>query len=277
MNNEIIGFVDGYKGVKLFYKACLAQQPKAKVIFLHGAGEYTEKYAYFAQWFVDKGIDVFMPDLRGHGRSGGAACHVDNFNDYAKDLDIFIKFTDKGWGNKKTFLTAHSLGALISVFYTMRFTYDFKGLILCSPCFKLRLKIAPVKAWFAAQLYDMLGSRSFSSHIKPQMATHDRQIIEKFAKDPLMHHFVTASFFVEMNKAMKIARRAAGDFKMPLAVLQAGHDRICDSKAAERFYESAASQDKEFKLYRGFYHELLNETKKEEVFIDIYDWIIKRC
>lgn len=277
MPDEIVGFIDAYKGVKLFYKAYASQNSFARIVFLHGAGEYSAKYERFCKWFADKGVEVFIFDLRGHGSSGGAVCHVDNFNDYTFDLDVFLKHIDRGWGHKKTFLTAHSLGSLIAIFYSINFSYTFKGMVLCSPCLALRLKIEPVKAWFAVMFYKILGNRPFASHIKPRMATHDKFIIDRFIDDPLIHHVVTAGFYIQMARAMRYARSRASGLKDNLLILQAGDDKICDRKVVENFYRDAGSDDKELKLYRGLYHELLNEVDRQMVFEDIYNWIRKRC
>lgn len=278
MYKDIAGFIGGYKGVKLFYKAWVKDENKARIIFLHGSGEYSEKYTRFAEWFFDKNIDVFIPDLRGHGRSAGSVCHVDNFNEYTFDLDIFVNFVDKAWtSDKKTFLVSHSLGGLIAIFYALNFSYSFKGIVLCSPCLKLKLKIEHVMAWLANIFYKILGDRHFSSHIKPMMATHDKYILERFMKDPLIHHVVTASFYVQMLNAMRYVKERTADFKRPFLFLQPGDDKICDINAADDFYKRSGSVDKEYKLYPGFYHELLNEIDREIVYGDIYNWITKRC
>jgi len=276
MYKDIVGYIDAYKAVKLFYKAYLSDNSFARIIFLHGAGEYSEKYTRFFEWLAARNIDVFAIDMRGHGRSSGAVCHVDDFNEYALDLEIFAKFIDKAWSHKKTFIVSHSLGGLVSIFYTMNFFYKFDGVIACSPCLKLKLKIEPIKAWLANVFYKVLKDKTFSSHVRPRLATHDKATIEKFVNDPLIHHLVTASFYVQLTWAMRYVKLHPERMKSPLLILQAGDDKICDAKAAEHFFEKAGSHDKNFKLYRGFFHELLNETDREMVFFDIYDWIKAR-
>ena len=277
MDKDIFGFIDGYKDTKLFYRAWVSQENKARIILLHGAGEYSEKYKRFAIWFFEKKIDVFSLDMRGHGRSGGPICHVNDFNDYAQDLDIFATFIDKGWGKKSTFLVSHSLGGLVAIFYAMNFSYDFKGIVLCSPCIKLKLKLQQLMSVLARIFSKVLRDKPFASHIKPRMATHDKYIIKAFTHDPLIHHVVTSSLYLQMIKTMDYVRAKAGNFTKPLLLLQAGSDKICDATAADNFYAANGSKDKAFKLYRGFYHELLNEIGKERVFEDIYVWIKKRC
>lgn len=276
MQNPTVEFVTGYKGIKLYHKFYRAIDSKVRILFLHGAGEYSGKYARFAEWFAGRAIDVHLMDLRGHGSSEGLRCHTDDFNEFVLDLDIVIKSIEKNEGHKTTFIVSHSIGGLISLFYTLQFPYKLKGIVVCSPCLDLKLKVQPIKAWLANNFYPMLKNRSFSSHIKPQMATHDSYILEKFKNDPLIHHAVTASFYVQMVRAMRYVNKHADEVRVPILILQAGDDSICDAQMAERFYQSAGSEDKDFKLYEELYHELLNELGKEKVFQDIYNWIEQR-
>lgn len=276
MQNPIVEFVTGYKGIKLCHKFYRAIDSKVRILFLHGAGEYSGKYVRFAEWFSARATDVYLMDLRGHGKSGGLRCHVEDFNDFILDLGIVIKSIEQNEGPKATFVVSHSIGSLISLFYSLQFPYKLKGIVVCSPCLALKLKVQPIKAWLANNFHPMLKNRSFSSNIKPQMATHDTYILEKFKDDPLIHHTVTASFYVQMVRAMRYVNKHADEVRVPILVLQAGDDNICDPETAELFYKSAGSQDKDFKLYSGLYHELLNELGKEKVFQDIYNWIEQR-
>lgn len=277
MQDYIVGFLDGYKGLKLCYRFYSAENSAARIIFLHGAGEYSDKYTRFAEWFSSRNVEVFLLDMRGHGRSGGAVCHVSDFNEYILDLDIFLKFVDKGWGHKKTFLTAHSLGGLVAILYGLNFSYQLQGIIACSPCLGLRLRMEPIKAWLALIFNKFLADKPFSNNIRPRIATHDKYILEKFRDDPLVHHVVTASFYVQLKMAMRHLKERAQNFKRPIFILQAGDDKICDIKAAERFYNKIASKDKKFQVYQRFYHEILNEVDREEAYNDIYNWLKARC
>lgn len=47
-------------------------------------------------------------------------------------------------------------------------------------------------------------------------------------------------------------------------------------RGSQRFYDMAGSTDKTLKLYEGHFHDLLNDTGKEEVMADIKNWLDKR-
>lgn len=287
MQTPAVDFINGHKGIRLYCRSYINPAPvhrrgvntgsRAQIIVLHGAGEYSEKYARLAEWFASRAIDVYLVDLRGHGRSDGPRCHAEDFNDYILDLDKLIRFIEQKNSREKTFLVSHSLGGLIAFFYALNFPYRIAGIAASSPCLGLKLKIDPVKVWAISIFYRMLKNKSFASHIEPSMVTHDPYIIQRFAADPLIHHTVTASFYVQMTKAIRYIKNNAGELRMPVFILQAGDDKICDVNTAKEFYQAIGSKDKGFKLYEGFYHEVLNEAGRETAYEDIYNWIIGRC
>ena len=47
-------------------------------------------------------------------------------------------------------------------------------------------------------------------------------------------------------------------------------------KQAGEFYRKAGLRNMDCKIYAGARHEILNETNKDEVYKDIYDWIVKQ-
>jgi hypothetical protein len=49
------------------------------------------------------------------------------------------------------------------------------------------------------------------------------------------------------------------------------------SPGAKHLYDQAPSKDKELKIYKGFYHDLLHEQGFEQVSDDIVSWIAARA
>ena len=68
----------------------------------------------------------------------------------------------------------------------------------------------------------------------------------------------------------------APELKLPILVLQGADDGAIDPQATQEFYERAGSADKQFKLYPGLYHEIMNETERDTVMGDILAWLEKR-
>ena len=49
-----------------------------------------------------------------------------------------------------------------------------------------------------------------------------------------------------------------------------------DKASAQYLFENIASKDREIKIYDRFFHEILNETEKDDVLSDIRKWVDQR-
>ena len=69
---------------------------------------------------------------------------------------------------------------------------------------------------------------------------------------------------------------ALADFSritLPVLILHGTSDRATKPSGSRRFYEKAGSNDKMLKLYEGHYHDLLADVGKQQVMVDIQNWI----
>ena len=60
--------------------------PGRTLLLVHGAFEHGARYEHAARFFAARGWRTLVPDLRGHGTSGGTAMHVGRFREYVADL-----------------------------------------------------------------------------------------------------------------------------------------------------------------------------------------------
>ncbi|GFP21350.1 hypothetical protein HKBW3S06_00576, partial [Candidatus Hakubella thermalkaliphila] len=61
----------------------------------------------------------------------------------------------------------------------------------------------------------------------------------------------------------------------PLLLLAGGADQITDRKASREFCEKVGSRDKECYIFEEMYHEIFNETEKENPLGRLADWLRK--
>ena len=76
--------------------------------------------------------------------------------------------------------------------------------------------------------------------------------------------------------AIDEVREGAAEISQPIAIFQAGDELIADKKAVADFFTGLGSEDKTYKEYPGFYHEILNEFGKGQVLSDMTQWINTR-
>ena len=101
-------------------------QPKAAVVFIHGFGEFVERYDPAFRYFTKHGYEVSGFDQRGYGRTWycqpkpnethGWTSWKDQIADVGHMINLARSRLDAAWGKDKVpiFLMGHSMGGGIS-------------------------------------------------------------------------------------------------------------------------------------------------------------------
>jgi alpha-beta hydrolase superfamily lysophospholipase len=260
-------------GTEIYYQEWSVDRSDSVLVIVHGWGEHGGRYSDIADYMAERGISVYAPDLRGHGRSGGARGHVRDFNDYIRDLESMMRIVREKEGEKKTFLLGHSLGALITLEYAN--THPVDGLILSG--FGLRsagrlsflgripfVNSVPIPVLtISARL---LGKRAISGLCNNQSA------LEEYLRDRLGHGTFTLRFLEECSRESGRLKGRENFGVGACLILIGSEDRIGSPEDARWLYY-ALSSDKKLIVYEGMKHNIFDEAEKEKVFYDVYEWI----
>ena len=93
------GFFSARDGLRLFrHGAQPVGTPVADVAVLHGYAEHLGRHEEVTRALCGAGYAVHLFDCRGHGQSGGKRAHVDSFDEYLQDLDVFLARGDAPLG-----------------------------------------------------------------------------------------------------------------------------------------------------------------------------------
>ena len=95
--------------------------PRAALVIVHGYGEHLGRYRHVCDYFVRQGYAVYTLDHRGHGQSEGLRTYIDSFDEFLRDLHQFVGSVRAAHPGLKLFMLGHSMGALISLAYTLRY------------------------------------------------------------------------------------------------------------------------------------------------------------
>ena len=131
-------------GLRLAYYKYAAPAERASLVFIHGGGAHSGAgYQLLAQELSkQKGVTVYLMDLRGHGQSTGDRGDAGKSEFVLSDLVNMIH-TIQGESTKPLFLGGHSSGAgLILNFLTAQKELTVKGVLFVSPEFGFRSKTA---------------------------------------------------------------------------------------------------------------------------------------
>jgi pimeloyl-ACP methyl ester carboxylesterase len=129
-------YIDASDGVKLAYYTFQAREPIAALIFVHGGGAYGGSgYQHLAARLRENyNVSVYLPDLRGHGNSGGPRGDAPSANQVLKDLDLMIDVVRAQSGETPLYLGGHSSGGGLVLNYLSNYNdANIRGYFFVSP------------------------------------------------------------------------------------------------------------------------------------------------
>jgi acylglycerol lipase len=131
----------------------------------------------------------------------------------------------------------------------------------------------------------LLPHRQLKHEIMPSHLTRDPAVQKSILEDKLMHNTGTLeglSGLLDRTTAL-----ASGEVRPQeggaLRALWIGHgtgDKTTWFEASKKYFDECTGvvQDREFRVYEGWYHQLhADGPDSEEFYKDVGDWILKRC
>ncbi len=267
------GFTKAKDGTQIFYKYILTDKPKASVFIVHGLGEHLGRYENVINTL--KQYNLFLLDLRGHGKSGGKRGHVMRFDEYLDDVDA-LKNAVKDLVKGKTFILGHSMGGLIVLRYAIYRSEGLSGVVSSGPLLGVNVEVPKIQIAIGRFLSKVAPNLSMSNNIDTSKLSHDKAVVDAYNNDPLVHAKVSARWYVEMIKAMIDTNANSSKLSMPCLIMHGSADALTSPKSSREFFEKAGSKDKTYKLYEGYYHEIYNEVEKQKPLSDMVEWLNNR-
>lgn len=261
---------------KLYLRENHFKNPRGAVLIVHGAGEHIGRYDYVQRKLEERGFASMGCDLRGHGRSGGKRCHINFFDEYIEDVYETFKVFEEKYSTIPKFILGHSMGGLITLRFCELYGDKFKGVGVSSPLLGFKIPVGRGTRNLANFLSLILPTFSFNNGIKPYMVSRTEEIVKGYGTDHYVYGKITARWFTEISKAMESTLMDADKLTYPIIVLQAEADLLVDPVKTEYFYNNCGSKDKYFELFKGFYHELMNEPERDMIIDKYIEFFEKR-
>lgn len=265
--------------VRLHYKCWEVASPRGVVIVAHGLGEHSGRYEELAQDLTRAGLSTYALDHRGHGRSEGRRGHVRRFANYVQDLEKFRRRAVGAVGPEvPVFFLGHSLGGLILIRYLQEYpAVPTAGAVISAPLLGLAVDVPRWKERLARFLSYTIPALPMSTRLPPDYLSHDRQVVEAYKRDTLVHDRITPRAYVEVQRAIDIAFHRAPRLAPPLLLLVPSADKLVRPDLMQRFASAVGKRRRvRVETYAGFYHEVLNEKARSRVVADVLGWIERR-
>ena len=282
------------------------ETPVGAVILVHDQGDYSKRWGELAEFLNANGYLVLAPDLRGHGRTAGGydkrgEVVGDGFFDTVDDLHHLASFALSSYRLPLVMMGA-GYGALLTLAYAEQYGDGLMGAGLLSPI-SLYGSDAFLGNVVSSTLIGFVDSRTPATIInrylnkryeKPFLTeklryayiSRDKNEVRQYVNDAYCGAQFSYSLAFEQSlfrgmMKIKFAKRMrAIPDDLPI-LLTAGDDApVCEyGIAVRKLHDSLRKAGKKkcvLKLYRHARHDLLHETNKDQIFMDLLAFV-KSC
>ena len=301
-------FPSADRATAIHYRVWLPESaPRAVLVLFHGMLEHSGRYDEFASHLAANGIVVYAQDHLGHGQSIHPESLQGHFADaggnafVVRDCLHMLELAHTAHPKAPLFLMGHSMGSFLARQLLHQFTLPrLAGVILMGSGQQPQAAVRFARALTGAiakhrhprvkspLLYKLiLGSnnlRCFPHHSAFDWLSRDVERSSRFDQDPLNVDNFTAQAYADMLGGMLTnydpRRLAALDTGVPLLLLSGDADPIGGYGRGictlYEDYQALGYEDVTLYLYEGARHELFNETNRDEVGVDILEWMDAR-
>jgi lysophospholipase len=253
--------------------------PTGRLDLVHGWADHSGRYTHLLKALSPLNLEVNLPDLRGHGHSGGKRGHIRRFDDYLQDLAQLFGLKDATPGGKTPrWLLGHSMGGLVAFHLALRYPLHYQGLILSAPFMATLPATSPGRRRLSRLLSWLTPGLPLRNKVDPQGISHDPTAIRAYGEDPLVHSQITPRWFHEILTAQDRALHKAASLSLPLLMQLSPDDTVVDSQASLAVYLRLPGGAKALRVYPRCGHELYNEidSKRLKPLKDLVFWLGER-
>ncbi|MCW8821267.1 MAG: alpha/beta fold hydrolase [Sulfurovum sp.] len=231
------------------------------LVFSHGYLAAPQEIRTLAEYLFAKGINVYVPRLRGHGTDPKALLQV-SASDWERDFER--AFTAMRQVCSKVFIGGFSTGGLLALIHAAQ--YKVEGVVVLNSALKLtdlRVSYVVPTLHFFNEMIGYLKAKGIMEWIDN---SHTEHPTVNYIKHPL------ASVY-QLEKIMSRVTDTLTKVTAPILIIQGDKDPIVKRKSARLIYDSINSKDKKLLLLPRNKHGILADEGCTEVFESVYRFI----
>lgn len=267
---------------------------------VHGMTEYIGRYDKFMRVLAENGYIAFGYDHLGHGYTAkddselGFIAEKDGDDLLARDVKVFADAMKKEYGEHPYYLMGHSMGSFVVRMAVEKYITPDKLIIMGTggpmPILVFGLYLSRIIRTIKgpkhiSKLIEDLAFGSYNAKYKDEndpnsWLTTDKAVREKYAADKFctfkftvsaMHDLVSLTYNANKNEWFKDVAK-----KMPILLISGEDDVVGDYGKGVRLCEKKLKEngaDVTVKLYKGYRHEILNDSSFSMTVNDIFRFI----
>ena len=262
-------------GVRLHYLHWRSRQspPSAVIVFLHGIASHAGWFAETAADLNRQGVDVYGPDRRGSGRSGGPRGHLDRYERALDDVEQVVRLVAAEHPGAPVFLAASSWAAKLGTVYAAQRPAPLAGLLLLGPGLISQVNLAPWRRVLVVAGHLVRPMARLPIPLTPELYTANPPYLDFIRADPLRLVEATTQFFWETARLDRRRRRASARLELPVLLLQGENDQMVDVPATRCWFARLAGDHNTYRAYPGAGHTLDFEPDRGRYLGDMLAWL----
>ena len=279
------------------------KKPIGILQIIHGMAEYIDRYDDFARFMVEKGFVVVGDDHLGHGDSVGENgtfgyfCKKDPATVLVRDEHRLKKLMEAKYPGVPYYILGHSMGSFIARNYLNRYGSGIQGMIVMGTGNQSKALLSASKVLVGltgffcgekhvAKFINKLAFGTYNRAIEDAKTnvdwlTKDETIVDKYIADERCGFTFTVNgfrgLFELIYRLQKPKNLTSIPKDIPIFFVSGEEDPVGDYGegviGAKNDLVRAGLENVSMKLYPGDRHEILNETDKDIVYQDIYEWL----
>ncbi|KAE8440883.1 hypothetical protein EG329_006350 [Mollisiaceae sp. DMI_Dod_QoI] len=265
-------------------------QAIAKVIFIHGYSDHMNRYYELFPTLASRGIEVHGFDQRGWGRSvhnpsqkgftGPTSLVISDIVSFIKTqlpstIPMFVMGHSMGGGEALTLASDPQYADLMK---------DIRGWLLEAPfiAFPKGFEPSPVTVFFGRLAGRLLPHMHRYSPLPPENLTRDPEVVQSLKDDKLCHDTGTLEGLAGMLDRTEHLNKGTAKLNPGVKSIWLGHgtdDKGTSYEESKKWFDRQTQvEDKEFKSYEGWYHQLHADLPQDRAIFakDVGDWILAR-
>lgn len=260
-------------GVELRYKRDLVEGAKGVIVINHGFAEHIGRYDYVAARLNEFGFSTYRYDLRGHGMTKSKKGHIDSYENFISDCNSIVNLAINENKDKEIFMLGHSMGGLVTCMYGLTYKDKLKGQIFSGPAVNTLPPAKGMNGKLLKMLSKVMPNKTIKNVVEDKICSVP-SVVEDYKKDPLVLKEATSKFYYEfLIESVKFVNEHISEYNYPCLILHGEEDSVVPVEVGKYLYENISSEDKEIIIYKGLYHEILNENEKDEILETIEEWL----
>eukprot|EP00347_Sterkiella_histriomuscorum_P015835 403355508 len=227
---------------------------KGVVYYLHGYGDYCQRYAYFAEIYAQEGYDFLGFDQKGFGFSGGSRGIVESVHSTLEDQMRFMDKANEQYGYSKAqtpqFICGMSFGGRVALQTAHERGSEIKGLQLLAPYIQIQNLHSETFRKNMGKIIEMFyPENNESSTLRlGELLLQKRQT----RINTLLNGFIEKLTILDND--FKDHPVDFSTIKTPLMMILGGKDQLASNSAAQELFDKAPIQDKDLIVYDDLDH-----------------------